>query len=160
MYNSIRADAALDADASRAQKLHVGLDHRVRADFDLGVDDAGVGPEDGDALRHQLGRGGHAHGAVEVHHLGDGVRAEDLVDTVRLDGYHALAIGYEHRRDVGQVELAVGVVGREGIELAEESFGAEAVNAGVDFGCMGLLRLERLLLDDGRDLRASFAGGA
>ena len=59
---------------------------------------------------HQAACGGEAHGCVEVHHLGDGVGAENLVDAVGLDGDDALAVGDEHGGDVGEVELAVRVV--------------------------------------------------
>ena len=67
-----------------------------------------------------------------MHHLGDGVGSEDLVDGVGLDGDDAFAFGDEHGGDVGEVELAVGVVGGEGVEFGEEGGGFEAVDAGVD----------------------------
>ena len=54
--------------------------------------------------------------------------------------------------DVGQVELAVGVVGGEQVELAEECRGLEAVDAGVDLACGKLGWREGFLLDDGDDL--------
>ena len=101
---------------------------------------------------HQAARGGGAHGLVEVHHLGDGVGAEDLVDAFGLEGDDAPAVGDQHGGDVGEVELAVGVVGGEQVELGEERFGFEAVDAGVDLGRVELGGREGLLLDDGRDL--------
>ncbi len=122
-----------------AEELDVGLDDGVGADVDLGVDDAGFGAEDGDALGHEAAGGGEAHGGVEVHHLGDGVGAEDFVDAVGFDGDDALAFGDEQGGDVGEVELAVGVVGGEGVELGEEGCGLEAVDAGVDLGCVELV---------------------
>ena len=100
----------------------------------------------------------HAHGGVEVHHLGDGVRAEDFIDTVGLKRDYAEAVGDQHGGDVGEVELAVGVVGGEGIEAGEECFGLEAVDAGVDLWCAELVRLEGFLLDDGGDFGAMLAG--
>ncbi len=106
---------------------------------------------------------GEAHGCVEVHHLGDGVGAEDFVDGVCLDGDDSLAFGYEHGGDVGEVELAVGVVGVEGVEFVEEGVGVEAIDAGVDLihflGRIELLGAEGLLFDDGDDFRA-VCGGA
>ncbi len=126
---------------------------------DLGVDDAGVGAEDGDALGHEAAGGGEAHGGVEVHHLGDGVGAEDLVDAVGLDGDDACAVGDEHGGDVGEVELAVGVVGGEEVELGEEGGGVEAVDAGVDLGRVELVGREGLLLDDGGDFGAVGVSG-
>ncbi len=98
-----------------AEELDVGLDDRVGAYVDFGVDDAGFGEEDGDACGHEAAGGGAAHGGVEMHHLCDGVGAEDFVDGVGLDGYDSLAFGYEHGGDVGEVELAVGVVGVEAV---------------------------------------------
>ena len=54
--------------------------------------------------------------------------------------------------DVRQVELAVGVVGGEQVELAEERRGLEAVDSGVDLARGKLGRREGLLLDDGKHL--------
>ncbi len=137
-----------------AEELDVGLDDGVGADGDLGVDDAGFGAEDGDACGHEAAGGGEAHGGVEVHHLGDGVGAEDFVDAVGFDGDDALAFGDEHGGDVGEVELAVGVVGVEGVEFGEEGCGLEAVDAGVDLGCVELVGREGFLFDDGGDFGA------
>ncbi len=124
----------------------------------VGVDDAGLGAVDGDAGGHEAAGGGAAHGGVEVHHFDDGVGAEDLVDVVGLEGYDALAVGYEHGGDVGEVELAVGVVGGEGVEFGEEGTRVEAVDAGVYFGSGELVGREGFLLDDGGDFGAG--GGA
>ncbi len=121
--DGVGADAAVGADVRGAEELDVGLDDGVGADVDLGVDDAGLGAEDGDAVGHEAACGGEAHGGVEVHHLGDGVGAEDLVDGVGLDGDDALAVGDEHGGDVGEVELAVRVVGVECVEFLEEGGG-------------------------------------
>ncbi len=68
-----------------------------------------------------------------------------------LESDDAAAVGDEHGGDVGEVELAVGVVGGEQIELGEERFGFEAVDAGVDLGGVELVGLEGLLLDDADD---------
>ena len=157
--DGVGADAAVGADAGGAEELDEGLDDGVGGDLDLGVDDAGLGAEDGDALGHEAARGGEADGGVEVHHLGDGVGAEDLVDAVGLDGDDALAVGDQHGGDVGEVELAVGVVGGEEVELAEEGRGLEAVDAGVDLAGAELLGQERFLFDDGGDLGGA-GGGA
>ena len=148
------ADAALLPDAGAPEQLHEGFEDGVGADLHGGVDDAGFRAEDGDALGHEPACRAEAHGGIEVHHFGDGVGAENLVDAVGLDGDDALAVGDQHGRDVGEVELAVGVVGVEEIEPGEESFGAEAVDAGVDFGGMSLFGEQRFLLDDGGDLGA------
>ena len=87
-----------------------------------------------------------------MHHLFDGVGAENLVDGAGgFEGDDTLVVGDEEGGDVGEVELAVGVVGGEGIEVAEEGGGLEAVDAGVDFGSVELIGLEGFLLDDGGD---------
>ncbi len=109
------------------------LDHRVGADRHFGVDHAGIRAEDGDALRHQAAGCGRAHGCVQVHHLGDGVGAQDFVDGVCLDGDDALAIRNQQRGNVGQVELAVGDCRSKASRARSNSAcGAEAVDAGVD----------------------------
>ena len=47
----------------------------------------------------------------------------------------------------------VGIVGGELVQVREQRRGLEGVDAGVDLANLLLLRLERLLLDDGLDLR-------
>ena len=148
LHDRVRAHAAVGADAGDAEQLHVRLDDGVRTDRDLGVDDARFGPEDGNALCHQAFGDGNTDSVVEMHHFGDGVGAEDLVDAAGLEGNHAAAVGDQHRGDVGEVELTVSVVGGEPIELLEKRLGFEAVDTGVDLGGGELRRRERLLLDD------------
>ena len=143
---------ALRADARRAQKLDVRLDHRVRPDGDLGVDDASVGAVDGDSLGHQAACVGGAHGRIQVHHLGDGVGAQHLVHALGLQGHDALAVGHQQGCHVRQVELAVRVIGAEQVELAEERLSLEAIDPGVDLARGKLGRRQRLLLDDGKHI--------
>ena len=150
----VGTDAAIGTDAGVAEELDVRLDGGVRADFHGGINDGGFGAEDRDATCHELASIGETYGCIEVHHLGDGVGTEDLVDTMGFDGDDALAFGDEHGGDIGEVELAVGVVGVEGVELGEESCGLESVDAGVDLGCAELVGAERFLLDDGGDFGA------
>src|ERR1035441_373031 len=92
LNDRVRADAAVGADAGGAEQLHVRLDDGVRTDRDLGVDDAGFRPEDGNALRHQAFGDGDTDGVVEMHHFGDGIGAEDLVDAADLEGNHEAAV--------------------------------------------------------------------
>ena len=97
--------------------------------------------------------GGEAEGGVEVHHLGDGVGTEDFVDVGGDGGDDALAFGDEEGGDVGEVELAGGVLVGETVEVGEEGGGLEAVDAGVDLGAGELVGGEVFLLGDGEDLR-------
>ena len=97
--------------------------------------------------------GAGAHGLIEMHHLGDGVGAEDFVDTIGLDGNDTAAVFDQHGGDVREVVLSVSIVSGEQVELAEEGFGFEAVDARVDFGRVQLIGPERFLLDDGIDVR-------
>ena len=155
--DGVGADAALGADLCRSQQLYIGFDDGVRTNRNGGVDDTGFRAEDSDALRHETLRRLHAHSCVEVHHLGDGVGTENLVDALGLDGDDAFAVGDQHGGYVGEVELTVRVIGREGIELVEEGFRLETIDAGVDLGRIQLVGAERLLLDDGSHFR--LAGG-
>ena len=92
------------------------------------IDHARIRPEDRHPGSHQLPGRVHAHGLVEMHHLGNGVRAQHLVHAFRLHGDDALAVGNQHGRDVGQVVLAMRVVGGKGIELAKQRRGAKAID--------------------------------
>ena len=132
--DGVGADAAVGADARVAEELNEGLDDGVGRDLDRGIDHAGLGAEDRHARGHEASCGGRAHGGVEVHHLGDGVGAEDLVDCRGDGGDDALAFGDEQGGDVGEIELAAGVLVGEALEVGEERGGVEAVDAGVDLG--------------------------
>jgi len=63
--HGVRADVAIAADARRTQQLHKGFDDGIGRDLNLGVDDAGFGPEDGDASGHEAVGGGGAQSGVE-----------------------------------------------------------------------------------------------
>ena len=133
-----------------------GLEDRIRADLHLSIDDRSFRAEDGDALGHEAAGGGQAHGGVQVHHLLDGVGAQHFFSRAGgADGYDSFPVGGEQGGDIGEVQLAVGVVGGERVELREERGGTEAVDAGVDLRRGELVVCERLLLDDGLHLRRS-----
>src|SRR6185312_14732274 len=115
--DGVGADAAVRANARVAEELDKRLDHGVGSDFDSGIDDAGLGTEDGDSCGHQTTRRGGAHGSVEVHHLGDRIGAKHFIDSRSNSSDDALAFRDEKGSDVGEVELAAGVLVGEALEV-------------------------------------------
>ena len=98
-------DAAVAADAGLAQQLREGLDDGVRTDLDAGVDHDRLGLENRDAGRHEPLRCGEPQFAVQHHHLGDCIGAQNLFRVRGLDGQHALAGVVEDAGHVGQIQF-------------------------------------------------------
>ncbi len=73
LNDGVGADARVGANARVTKELDVWLDDCVGTDIDFGVDDAGIGEEDGDAICHEAAGSRAAHSGVEVHHLSDSV---------------------------------------------------------------------------------------
>jgi hypothetical protein len=143
---------AFGANTRAAQQLDERLDYGVRFNFHIGVDHARLGTEDGHAGGHQALDRGPAQLGVESHHFGNGIGAEQLVGVRRFKGHHAFACRVEHVSHVGEIQLAVRIVGGELIEVGEERFGLERVEAHVDFAQGELCGREHLLLDNGDNL--------
>src|ERR1700728_2325398 len=65
----VGANAAGRANTGSAENLHKGFDHRVRADFNIVIDDASGGIEDGYALSHKVMALAHTHLGVDQRKL-------------------------------------------------------------------------------------------
>ena len=113
LNDGVGTNAAVRADGGGAEELYIGLNDGVCGDFNGGVNDAGIRPEDADTLGHKAAGAGETHGLVKVHHLCDGVGSENLINACGLNGDDAFSGGDKHGGDVCEVELRVGVVGGE-----------------------------------------------
>src|SRR5690606_32318516 len=131
-------DVRVGPDAAVFLDARVSADERkrqhgdVRRQGDVGVDVHRVRVDDGDALQHPV-----LDDAAAVHGLGPGqldagVDAENFVGVRGDHGLHeAPALGqYVHR--VGQVVLALRVVGPHGPQRFKQAAAVEAVGAAVD----------------------------
>ena len=92
---------------------------------------------------------------VDLRQFGASVAAQDFMGIVGLHGDHALLGLGQNRGHVGEVELAVMIVGAQFVDVAEQRLGVEGVEAGVDLVYFLLRRRQVLLLDDGLDLVAA-----
>ena len=90
--------------------------------------------------------------AIELRQFAAGVDAEHLAGVRGAQGEHGLAVALQDRGDLGEVVLAVRIVGGELIDAGEQFGDVEGVDAGVDLADLLLLAAELLLLDDGFDL--------
>ena len=144
----------------RAAQDARGLDRGVLADRDVHVDRGALRVHDRDArelvgaVDPPLGQAGHVR---EVDAVVDAEREVGIGQRAGLDGP---AGGEQGRQDVGQVELALGVVLLEAAQRCEQRGAVEHVQAGVDLADreLGLGRVTGgLRLDDALDVAVGAA---
>src|SRR5207245_1582997 len=125
-------DDTAGADLDGAAQLDVGPEHRVAPDRDARLDVEPLGIAHRHAGAHELVGQAQADDAIGLGHVDAIVAAHDLVGG-GLDGDHAELLGGALHH-VGQVDLALGVVGADRLERVKEELGRAAVDAGVDLG--------------------------
>ena len=104
-------------DASSATQRDLRPDHAIAADDNADVNPATVGVAQGDALLEVDAVYAAAHIAVGARQIVAIIDSEDLLDR-RIDGGH-LAVRGGERGDIGEIELALGVVGAQAGERVE-----------------------------------------
>ena len=139
------------------ENLDERFDHGVGGDFDVVVDHASRGIEDGDALGHELLALSHADLMVDGGEFGEGVGAENFAGVFRFPDYDALPGLAQNPGHVGEVVLAVGIGGGEFLNVREQLGQSEDVEAGIDFVNLFLGGAGGFFFDDGLDFGA--AGG-
>ena len=102
-----------------------------------------------DPFVHQLAAFGHAHVLVDLGQLGASVATQHFVGIAGLHRDHALPGFRENRSHIGEIELAVMIVGVQFVDVAEQRLGVKGVKAGVDLVYFLLRGRQVLLLDDG-----------
>src|ERR1700737_2256347 len=117
--HAVGPDTRVAADAGGAAELDERLNYGIGANFDAGVDHAGLGIEDGDAGGHEFTAFRQAHALVNLRQFGAGVGAQDFVRIIRLHRHHALSCFAQNRGHVGEVKLAVMIVGIQFVNAAE-----------------------------------------
>ena len=140
-----------------AQNLDERFDHRVGGDFDVVIDHAGGGIEDGDALGHEFMALAHADLIVDESEFGARVGAENFDRVFRLPDHDALPGLAQDPGHVGEVVLAVRVGGGEFRDLREQLRRGEDVEAGVDLVNVFLGGAGGFFFDDGLDFGAAVA---
>ena len=136
----------------RPEQVHEGLDDGVGANLDLGIDHAGFRTENGDAGGHELGALARPYLGIQLRQLGAVVCPRDFMLIGGLFRQHPGTLAGQDAGDIGQVILAMRIVGAQFVEVLEQRLGGEGVDAGIRFANLLLLRRELLLLDDGFDL--------
>ncbi len=144
-------DAASRAHPRVAGQGDTAGDHRVLAHPDVDLDERRRGILEGDALEHQGSPLAIEHDTAEIGEIDARVDAPDL-DRIRdgngLDGVAAAPAGGDH---VGQVVLALGVVGGETAERVEQALEPERPDPAVDLANQSLGARRVALLHDARD---------
>ena len=88
------------------------------ADLHVGIDDAGLGPKDCDPLGHQLRSFARAQDGIEAGQFGAGYSRRALRWRRRLEPEHGFSGAAQNARQIGQIILAVRIVGGELIDVA------------------------------------------
>src|SRR6202789_4699791 len=153
----VEANGAGRANTGSAENLHEGFDHRIRADFNIVIDHACGGIEDGDALSHQVMALAHAHLVVDERKLHTRIGAENFGGVFRFPDDDALPRLTQNLGHVREVVLAVRVGGRDFLNVREQLRNGKDVEAGIDFVDLFLCWAGRFFLDDGLDLGAASA---
>ena len=147
----VRADDGVPRHRGGAVQLGVGQQADVLVQGDGGIDPGGCRINDGDAGPHPGLDGAPVVFGAERRELDPVVGAFNLPAVFRDDGGDAAAGGAREAQDVGEVLLALGVVGGDVHEGVAQHGGVEGVDSGVDlpdraFGFRGVL-----VLADARD---------
>lgn len=152
--HAVGTDTAIAADAGLAKDLHEGFDGGVGSNFNITVNHASLRIENGYALGHQSLAFCLAQAQVNFHQFGPSVPAQDFVGVACSHGNHSLLGLDENGGHIGEVKLAVRIVVLELVDMAEQQFTIESVEAGVDLANLLLRRGERFLLHNGLDIVA------
>ncbi len=147
----VRPDDAVGADGAGAEDLGAGVHDGVGADRHVGVDPRRGRVDDDGAGAHRRLDGAPVELAAEagqLHLVVDALGLPEVLDDV---GAHRDAAAPGHGDDVGEVLLALRVVGADLGERRPQQRRVEGVDAAVDLADGPLLVGRVLLLDDGGD---------
>ena len=134
-----------------AYQRDVRMQRDVAGDPDVGAAPHQLGGDHGDAAVHQRVVDLHLLDAAGLGQLLAGIHAQALLGVVGFQRDGLLALAAQHRHGVGQVVLALRVVGAYLAQRLAKAFRVEAVEARVALADAGLLGGCVLLLDYARD---------
>ena len=146
-----RVDLARAADSGLAFDEDARVNHRVGADLDPRIDVRRGRIDQRDAGGHQflvLLLSDHRADLGELGAAVDAANLARMLDCECRDGAAAAPVDPD---EIGQVVLALGVVGPDRVERVEERFEREGVNPRVDLRQLALRRRRVALLDNPRD---------
>ena len=147
----VGADDAVAADRGRTEDLRAGVHDRVGADRDVGIDPRRRGVDDDGALAHRRLDGAAVELGAEPGELDLVVDPLGLPEVLDEVGAHAEPAAAGDADDVGEVLLALRVVGAHLGQGLAQQHRVEGVDPAVDLADRALLVGGVLLLDDGRD---------
>ena len=148
--------AAVRANMGLAQNLHERFNDRIRANFNIIVNHAGLRIENRDTFHHKLLTLRHAEAHVEVNEFGTGVAAQNFTCIVGPNcNDFFLGLG-KNARHIGEVVLAVWVVSLQFVDVAEQRLGCKGVEARVDLANFALGRVYGFFFHDGLHFIAAF----
>ena len=110
--HAVRPHSATAANLRLSEQLHIRLDHGVRRNFHIRINDASLGIKNGHPIAHQLPAFRYPHLLVDGRQFRARIPAQHLVRSRRRKRDHSFAQPAQHLRHVGQVILGVGIVRR------------------------------------------------
>src|SRR5664280_2745334 len=134
--DGVRPNTAVGADLGLANELDERLDHSVRANFNVGIDVARLGTEDGRAGQHQLAGLLIAKLGVQLRQFDPRVDPEHFAGVGGGQRQHLFAGFAQQRYHVCQVVLVMGIVDLKLADVSVERLGRERVYAGVDLALL------------------------
>ena len=140
-----RSDAGLSLDH------YTGVYHRISANLDVRVDVGRGRIDNGHAGRHQLFVLLLSHEGAHFRQFSAAVDAADFLRVVDLQGFDRQLAFTVNRHEIGQVVLALGIIGGDAAQGLEQRRQVEGVDPRVDLVEELLLRRGLAILDDGRD---------
>ena len=108
-------------------------DHGLRCDLHARVDHRGVGVDDRGAGQHVAPVDASLRDRPHARQIRPVVDPEHLAGIADLVGQHAALVGADHRQDVGEVQLPLGIVRLDFVDRAQHLARVKGVQPGVHF---------------------------
>src|SRR5437879_3650013 len=160
LQDAASADAAARAEARLAEQLNSRLEDGVFARDNVGIDEDRLRQLKRDTGGHELVTLAFAESAIDFGEIRAGIAAEYFAG-IRSDlGEHRFACSGEDGDGVGEVKLAMLVVGLDLRESGPEFCERKTIDAGIDFVEVALFLVELRLFDDGSDRSLGLADHA
>ena len=136
------------------------MDDRVRTNVNIDINKRTVGIDNRHAARHQRFTFVPPHYAIDGGKFLARVDSQHFVGVFDLESSDLLAILCQDSNRIGQVKLALGVIGPDFRQRFEQHRGIEDVNARIDFTNLQNFRARIAMLNDGIHLIVALPNNA
>ena len=152
LQGGVGADRGAGSNGGGPQQLRARQQGDVLLQGDVALDPGGGGIGDGDALQHPVLTDAPIHLGVHPRQLHAIVDALGLPGVLGLVGAHGMVMAVGVLDHVGEIELALRVVGAQAGQAATQQVGVEDIDPRVDLGDEQFVGVGVLVLDDAQHL--------